>query len=31
MERNEYSTEELQNLQLYPTCVPTLPNKTENT
>jgi len=28
---NEYSTEELQNLQLYPKCVSTLPDKTKTT
>jgi len=27
--RNQYSTEELQNLQLYPNCVSTLPDKTK--
>ena len=29
--RNGYSTEELQNLQLYPNCVSTLPDKTKTT
>jgi len=29
--RNEYSADELQNLQLYPNCVSTLPDKTKTT
>ena len=29
--RNEYFTEELQNLQPYPNCVSTLPDKTKTT